>query len=108
MLNKIELIGRLTADPELWRTESDKPVATFTLAVDRDYSSGGERQTDFVRCVIWNNGAEFVCRNFQRGKMMALTGRLQSRKWTDRDGNNRVDWEVNCENVYFCGDGKDR
>lgn len=108
MLNKIELMGRLTADPELRYTESQKPVTMFTLAVERDYSNGGERQTDFVRCVIWNQGAEFVSRNFHKGKMMALTGRLQSRKWQDRDGDNRTDWEVNCENVYFCGDGKDR
>ena len=105
MLNKIELMGRLTADPELRYTTSQKPVATFTLAVDRDYASGGERQTDFVDCVIWNQGAEFVAKQFFKGKMMCLVGRLQSRKWQDNDGKNHTEWEVNVENLYFCGDG---
>lgn len=103
MLNKIQLMGRLVADPEL-RYANQKAVTSFTLAVERDYASGGERQTDFVNCVIWNQGAEFVERNFHKGKLMLLVGRLQSRKWVDKNGSNRTDWEVNCENVYFCGD----
>ena len=107
MLNKIELMGRLTADPELRYTTNQKPVCMWTLAVERDYAAGGERQTDFVDCVVWNQGAEFVSRNWVKGKMMALTGRLQSRKWTDSNGQTRVEWEVNAENVYFCGDKHD-
>ncbi len=107
MLNKIELMGRLVADPELRYTTSQKPVATFALAVDRDYSnSGGDRQTDFVNCVAWNQGAEFITKQFYKGKLMALVGRLQSRKWQDDNGKTHTDWEVNVENVYFCGDGK--
>lgn len=106
MLNKITLMGRLTADPELRHTNDLIPVTTFTLAVDRDHSSGGERQTDFIDCVIWRHGAEFVQKNWSKGKMMTLSGRLQSRKYVDHDGNNRTAWEVNCENVYFCGDNK--
>ena len=104
MLNRITLMGRLTKNPELRLTNSGKAVASFTLAVDRDYTSGADRQTDFVDCVIWNQGAEFVNTHFNKGQMMALSGRLQSRKWEDRDGDKRTAWEVVADNVYFCGD----
>ena len=105
MLNKIDLMGRLTADPDLRYTNTQKAVCSFTLAVERDYQpEGRERDVDFVPCVAWNSGAEFTARHFRKGKMMAVSGRLQSRKWQDKDGSNRVAWEVVAENVYFCGD----
>lgn len=106
-LNSVQLMGRLTKDPELRFTQNQTAVATFTLAVDRDYQSGGsERQVDFVEVVSWRKTAEFVSKHFHKGQMMALHGSLQSRKWQDKDGNNRVSWEVIADSVYFCGDKK--
>ena len=107
MLNHIVLMGRLTRDPELRRTQSSIPVVSFTLAVDRDYSSrdGGERQTDFIDIVAWRNTAEFVSKYFTKGSMAVVSGRLQIRDWTDRDGGKRRSAEVVAENVYF-GDSK--
>ena len=107
MLNRISIMGRLTRDPELRMTQSQKSVATFTVAVERDYN-GGDKQTDFINCVIWNRGAEFLHQHFTRGMMIALVGRLQSRQWTDRDGNKRTEWEVIADNIYFCGDNRQR
>ena len=104
MLNRILIMGRLVAEPEMRITSAQKPVTSYTLAVDRDFSNGGNRQTDFINCVSWNQGADFVATHFHKGQMMALSGRLQSRKWEDRDGNKRTDWEVVADNVYFCGD----
>lgn len=101
MLNRINLMGRLTKDPELRATNSNKPVATFTLAVDRDF---GEKATDFINVVAWNQTANFVKNYFGKGQMMTVSGRLQSRKWEDRDGNKRTEWEVVADAVYFCGD----
>ena len=102
MLNTIILSGRLTKDPELRYTQSQKPVASFTLACDRDYQPGGtERQCDFINCVAWNQSAEFVSKHFFKGQMMTVKGRLTSRKWQDKNGNNRTEWEVVTENVYF-------
>lgn len=103
MLNHITLMGRLTRDPELRSTTSGTPVASFTLAVDRDYSSrdSGERQTDFIDIVAWRQTGEFVSKYFQKGSMAVVTGRLQIRDWTDRDGNKRRSAEVVADNVYF-------
>ena len=103
MLNHIVIMGRLTRDVELRYTQSQTPVASFTLAVDRDYGSrdGGERQTDFIDCVAWRQTAEFVSKYFSKGSMAVVSGRLQSRKWQDREGNNRTNWEVLAESVYF-------
>ena len=103
MLNHIIVMGRLTRDPELRRTGSGIAVASFTIAVDRDFSpkDGGERETDFIDCVAWRQTGEFVSKYFHKGSMIVVSGRLQSRKWQDRDGNNRTNWEVNAENVYF-------
>ena len=103
MLNHIDLMGRLTRDPELRYTQSQTPVASFTLAVDRDFSSRdtGERQTDFIDCVAWRSTAEFVSKYFQKGSMAAVSGRLQIRDWTDREGGKRRSAEVVVDNVYF-------
>lgn len=98
MLNKICLMGRLTKDPELRYTQSKKPVVSFTIACDRDI---GEKATDFIDCTAWNATAEFVQKYFRKGQLVALTGRLQSRKWQDKGGNTRTSWEVIAESVYF-------
>ena len=103
MLNHITIMGRLTRDPELRYTQSQTPVASFTLAVDRDFGSrdGGEKQTDFIDCVAWRSTAEFVSKYFQKGSMAVVSGRLQIRDWTDRDGGKRRSAEVVVDNIYF-------
>ena len=107
MLNHITIMGRLTRDPELRMTQSQTQVASFTLAVDRDFGGrdGGEKQTDFIDCVAWRQTAEFVGKYFSKGRMAVVSGRLQSRKWEDREGNKRTNWEVVADNVYF-GDSR--
>ena len=106
MLNHIVAMGRLTRDPELRRTGSGIPVASFTIAVDRDFKEkGGEKETDFLDCVAWRNTAEFVEKYFTRGRMAVVSGRLQIRAWTDKDGNKRRTAEIVADNVYF-GDSK--
>ena len=109
MLNHIVLMGRLTRDPELRNTASNIPVASFRIAVDRDFGRGenGERQTDFIDVVAWRQTGEFVSRNFTKGSMVVVSGRLQIRDWTDRDGNKRTSAEVVADNVYF-GDSRRR
>ena len=103
MLNHITIMGRLTRDPELRTTQSGVSVTSFTVAVDRDFGGrdGGEKQTDFIDCVAWRQTGEFVSKYFHKGSMIVVSGRLQSRKWQDRDGNNRISWEVTADNVYF-------
>ncbi len=107
MLNHITIMGRLTRDPELRRTGSGIAVASFSLAVDRDYSpkDGGERETDFIDCVAWRQTGEFVSKYFTKGRMAVVSGRLQIRSWTDKDGNKLRTAEVVADNVYF-GDSK--
>ena len=107
MLNQITIMGRLTRDPELRRTQSGIPVCTFTVAVDRDFQQrdGSEKQTDFIDCVAWRSTAEFVTKYFAKGRMIIVSGSLQSRKWQDKNGQNRVSWEISVGNVYF-GDSK--
>lgn len=106
MLNKIILMGRLVRDPELRRTNSGTAVASFALAVDRDFKSqSGEKETDFIDIVAWRNTAEFVSKYFSKGRMAAVEGRLQIRDWTDKDGGKRRSAEVIADNVYF-GDAK--
>ena len=108
MLNHIVLMGRLTRDPELRRTGSGVAVASFTLAVDRDYAAqGAEKETDFVDIVAWRNTAEFVSKYFTKGRMAVVSGRLQIRNWTDKEGNKRRSAEVVADNVYF-GESKRR
>ena len=103
MLNHIVVMGRLTRDPELRYTQSQTPVATFRVAVDRDFAprDGGERQTDFIDCVAWRSTGEFVSKYFQKGSMAVVSGRLQMREWTDKEGNRRTTAEVVADNVYF-------
>ena len=103
MLNHITIMGRLTRDPELRRTGSGIAVASFTVAVDRDFApkDGGERETDFIDCVAWRQTGEFVSKYFTKGSMAVVSGRLQIRGWTDKDGNKRRTAEVVADNVYF-------
>ena len=102
MLNHIDLMGRFTADPELRYAPSNIPVTTFTLAVERDRADGnGERQTDFIDCVAWRATAELIKKHFFKGSGAAVSGRLQTRNWKDKDGNKRKSTEVVVENVYF-------
>ena len=106
MLNQIVLMGRLTRDPELRRTQSGLAVASFTLAVDRDFGQRGEeKQTDFIDIVAWRQTAEFVSKYFSKGRMAVVSGRLQIRDWNDKEGNKRRSAEVVADNVYF-GDSK--
>ena len=106
MLNKIILMGRLTRDPELRHTQSGTAVASFTLAVDRDFKDqSGEKATDFIDVVSWGNTGEFVSKHFTKGRMAVVAGRLQVRDWTDKEGNKRRTYEVVADNVYF-GDSK--
>ena len=107
MLNHIVVMGRLTRDPELRTTQSGVNVASFTVAVDRDFGGrdGAERQTDFFDCAAWRQTGEFVSKYFQKGRMIVVSGRMQSRKYQDREGNNRTAWEIQADNVYF-GDSK--
>ena len=104
MLNNINLCGRVTAPIELKKTNSGKSVAQFTLAVDRDFSNNGERETDFINIVVWGNTAEFASRYFTKGKMMIVNGRLQVRKYQTQNGENRYATEVVANGVYFAGD----
>ena len=107
MLNHIVIMGRLTRDPELRRTQTGTAVARFTLAVDRDFKDKqtGERATDYIDCVAWRTTGEFVSKYFTKGRMAVVEGRLQSRDWTDKEGNKRRSAEVVADSVYF-GDSK--
>ena len=107
MLNRIILMGRLTRDPELRHTQTGTPVASFSLAVDRDFKdkATGDRTTDFIDVVAWRQTGEFVSRYFTKGRMAVVEGRLQIRDWTDREGGKRRSAEVVADNIYF-GDSK--
>ena len=108
-LNHIVIMGRLTRDPELRRTGSGVAVTSFTLAVDRDYNpkDGGEKEVDFIDCNAWRNTGEFVAKHFTKGRMAVVSGRLQIRTWTDKDGNKRRNAEVVADSVYFGESKKD-
>lgn len=103
MLNHIALMGRLTREPELRYTQSQLPVASFTVAVDRDYSGrdGGQKETDFINCTAWRSTAEFIQKYFRKGSMIVVSGRLQIRQYTDKDNNKRTAAEVVADSVYF-------
>ena len=107
MLNRCTIMGRLVRDPELRRTQSGVAVASFTIAVDRDYNpkDGGDKEADFIDVVAWRQTGEFVSKYFSKGRMIVVEGRLQSRNWTDRDGGKHKTVEVVAENCYF-GDSK--
>ena len=107
MLNHITLMGRLTRDPELRRTGSGVAVASFSIAVDRDFGGrdGGEKKTDFIDCVAWRQTGEFISKYFTKGRMIVVDGRLEMRDWTDKEGNKRRTAEVIVANAYF-GDSK--
>lgn len=107
MLNKIIFQGRFCENPELKQTQSCVSVSSFTLAVDRDFKNqSGERETDFILVVAWKSVAEFIVNHFSRGDMAIVSGRLQSRRWEDREGNKRTAIEIVAENIYFCGPKK--
>ena len=103
MLNKIVIMGRLVADPEMRRTQSGTGVCSFTIACERDFAdkSSGEKETDFFDCVAWHRTADFVEQYFSKGKMAVVAGRLQKRSWTDKDGRKRETAEIVVENMYF-------
>ena len=103
MLNSVIIMGRLTADPELRTTPSGLSVTSFTVAVDRNYKSGDEKQTDFISVVAWRGTADFVTRFFKKGQMIAVQGSLQVRNYEDKNGNKRTAYEVVADNVSFCG-----
>ena len=107
MLNHIVIMGRLVRDPELRRTGSGVAVASFRVAVDRDFApkDGGERKADFIDCVAWRQTGEFISKYFAKGRMIVVDGRLEMRDWTDKDGNKRTSAEVVVANAYF-GDSK--
>lgn len=106
-MNNITITGRLTADPELKQTQSGLAVTSFKVAVDRNYTAKvQEKQTDFFTVVAWRGTAEFVCKYFGKGRLILISGEMQSRKFTDKGGNNRTAWEVVADKVEFMGDGK--
>ena len=98
-LNHITVMGRLTQEPILRTTPSGSNVVSFTVAVERDF--GQEKQTDFFDCVAWRQTGEFICKYFTKGQMIVVSGRMQSRKWQDKNGNNRTSWEINVDKAYF-------
>lgn len=99
-MNSIKITGRLVADPELKHTQNDTAVCSFNVAVDRIYSK--EKETDFFAVVCWRQTAEFVCKYFSKGRKILVEGEMQSRKYTDREGNNRIAWEIKADRVEFC------
>lgn len=108
MLNHIVIMGRLAKDPELRRTQSGTAVTSFRLAVDRDFKdkATGQRATDWIDCVAWRGTAEFVEKYFSKGSLAVVSGRLQMRDWTDKDGNRRISAEVQVDSIYFGGANK--
>ncbi len=107
MLNKAILMGRITAEPELRRTKTDIAVCKITIAVDRNFKSGGERETDFIDIVAWRQTAEFICKYFKKGDLIAVDGKIQTRSYTDNQGVKRKAFEVVADNVSFCGGKKE-
>ena len=103
MLNVVAIMGRLTADPELRKTPNGISVCSFSIACNRSYvKQGGERETDFVNIVAWRSTAEFICRYFRKGNMIAINGSIQTRNYEDKNGNKRTAFEIVADNVYFC------
>lgn len=107
MLNKAILMGRFTADPEMWKTQSGTSGTSFTLAVNRDFKKDGQQETDFINCVAWRNTAEFICKYFQKGQQAVVDGSIQTRSYTDKDGNKRTAFEVVVQSIYFADSKKE-
>lgn len=108
MLNKIVIMGRCTKDPELRTTQSGTSVCTVNVAVDRDYArDGASDKTDYFTVVAWRQTGEFLSKYFAKGSLVVVVGAMQSRKWEDKNGNKRTDWEINAEHIYFGGSKKD-
>lgn len=107
MLNKIVCMGRLVRDPELRKTASDISVVSFTIAVDRDYKNGDERVADFIPVTAWRGTADFISRNFSKGRMICVDGSLQTRNYEDKEGNKRTAFEIVAQNVYFADSKRD-
>ena len=108
MLNKIVIMGRCTKDPELRTTQSGTSVCTVNVAVDRDFArDGASDKTDFFTVVAWRQAGEFLSKYFNRGSQIVVVGAMQSRKWEDKNGSKRTDWEINAEHIYFGGSKKD-
>lgn len=108
MLNIVVIMGRLTADPELKTTNSGNTLTSFAVAVERSFAKGGNRETDFINVVAWRSTAEFICKYFRKGQMIAINGSLQQRNYEDRDGNKRTAYEVVAQQVSFCGGKQDK
>lgn len=106
-LNTITLMGRLVADVDKKTTQSGVSVANFTIAVDRDYKNGDEKVADFISVCVWRGLADFCGKYLKKGRMVVVSGSLQSRKWQDKEGNNRTSWEVQAQNVYFADSKRD-
>lgn len=102
MLNNITIMGNITRDPELRRTQSGTSVLAMNIAVERDYKGkDGKKETDFIDCVFWGKTAEYAAKYFTKGRRVVVNGSLQSRKWTDKNNNNRISWEVQGSSIYF-------
>lgn len=108
MLNVVVIMGRLTANPELRTTNSGVSVSSFTVAVDRAYQSGGEKQADFINCVAWRNNADFITKYFTKGQMIAIRGTLQQRSYEDKNGNKRTTYDVVVDQAQFCGSKQEK
>ena len=108
MLNRITLVGRLVRDPEYRAFQDGSSVCNFTLAVDDDYKDqSGQKVTDFIDCTAWRKAAEFMTKYMTKGCIVAASGRMKSKRWTDKDGYKRTSWFVNCDNVYSCGGSRE-
>lgn len=107
MLNRITVMGRLVRDPDLRKTASDISVVSFTVAVDRDFKQGDERVADFIPVTAWRGTADFIARNFTKGRMICVDGSLQTRNYEDKEGNKRTAFEIVAQNVYFADSKKD-
>lgn len=107
MLNRITVMGRLVRDPDLRKTASDISVVSFTVAVDRDFKQGDERVADFIPVTAWRGTADFIARNFTKGRMICVDGSLQTRNYEDKEGNKRTAFEIVAQNVYFADSKRD-
>lgn len=106
-MNKVIIMGRLTADPEMKQTPSGTAVAVFTIAVNRRFAKEGQQQADFIRCTAWKQQAEFICKYFKKGSMICVVGNIQTRSWDGQDGKKQYSTDVVVEEIYFTGEKKE-